>query len=765
MTIPKRIAFGICAFLWLAGGYGVLETFADEAGAAVKSVEVRGNREVSSVTVLAKVKTRPGLIFDQDVLNEDIKRLYASGFFSDVRVETEQDDEGVHVLFTVEEKSRLEEIVIEGNKALGTRQIRDQFKSVVGEPLDERGLKSGIKAVRSLYAEKGYQLATVEYEIDTDPDRNRSTVYVTIQEGGKLKIRKIFVTGNSVFSDKELLKAIQTRRDTLFTSGILDEDAFEVDLERIKYKYWQKGYADVEVTPSFHYDLGERKSHMYIVIAVDEGSQYLTGPVEVKGNVLFPSSDILSHTSMSQGAPFSRFHLRDDLNKIQAYYFERGYVNAGVAADTRLDETGQVVAVSYRITENNLAFVDQIRITGNDRTKDHVIRREMRLKPGDRFDGEKLKRSQQRLVNLGYFEEVTYDTEPGRAPDTNDLVINVKERKTGEFTFGAGFSTSQRFVGFVDVIQRNFDLTDWPHFVGGGQRVRLRAEAGSVFQDFEFNFTEPWMLGYPFSFGVDLFSRTYVREDYDEERLGGTLRLGKEFTEYDTARLNYTFQEIDVTDLSEDASADIRAEEGKAQVSALSLDLTHNTTDNRFVPSTGNVVSLEGGLFGSFLGGDKDFYKLQLDARKYFPFFTDHVLDLRFRLGIAEEFGASDRVPVYERFFAGGSSTVRGYNYRRLGPIDGGDPIGGNTLIIANAEYTIPLVEDLIKGAVFFDTGNVFRESYDFNITDLREGVGAGIRIKTPIGPVRIDYGFPLDLPEGEENDKGRFYFDIERGF
>jgi len=396
----------------------------------------------------------------------------------------------------------------------------------------------------------------------------------------------------------------------------------------------------------------------------------------------------------------------------------------------------------------------------------------LRLYPGDRFDGEKLRRSKQRLTNLGYFEDINYDIEDTDLPNHKDLVVQVKETKTGSFSFGGGYSTVDQFVGFVEVQQKNFDFTNWPTFTGGGQNLSLRAEAGSTNNNTRLSFTEPWFFDYPISAGFDAYRSQRNRDEnigyaYDETRTGGDLRLGKSFTEFLSGDVTYRLEEVKVGNFEENISADLLAEEGKNTVSSLSFGLAHDKRDNVFNPTTGTYVSQTIDVAGGVLGGSKDFYRLTEKGSYYIPLKFDSVLEFSARAGIVKAYGDSERVPIFERFYAGGARTIRGYDERKVGPLDSvtNDPIGGESLLVGNIEYTFPLV-DFLKWAVFYDIGNVWSKVSDFGKGGFKSGTGLGLRVRSPIGPINLDYGFPLNKAPGEEKKSGgKFYFSISRGF
>ncbi len=769
----SRKSLFIIVFLiagWL--GASCVLALADDAK-VVKAVDVRGNKTVSSLTILAKVKTQVGQPVSSAVLNEDLKRLYGLGYFLDVRIEQEDFEDGLKVVFLVTEKPILAEIRFEGNNQLKKDQLKKEMQSAVGDFVDQKRIRDDLDAIRQLYEKKGFSQAQVDHALDVDPDTNQGVLRVILDEKVKVRIRDIRLEGNNSIKTGELTSKMKTRKASwwgLFSSGFLKEENVDEDIERIKALYDERGFSDVEVTKETQ-PLGDGSGDILLKILIQEGKQYLVGVIQFNGNSVVASEEILKAVKMTQAKPFSRRGLRMDVSNIQDLYFEKGYLSAQIRSESLYNESTDRVDVNYSITENELTYVERVVIQGNTKTKDIVIRRELRAYPGESFSGAKLKRSKERLYNLGFFEDVRFDTEEGSRPSSRNLLVTVKETKTGEFSFGGGFSSVDAVIGFAQIRQKNFDWQNWKTLTGAGQDFGLRFEIGSVRQNAELSFTEPWVFGHPYSFGFDVYRREYNRSGrsgyfFDQRKTGFDLRLGKEFTEYDRGLLMYKLEEVVISDIPVQASQALKDEEGKNTTSSLALTLTHDERDNVYNPSSGFLVTGTGEVAGGFLAGDKDFMKLTTLASTYFKNFDVMVLELKGRVGFVDEFGDSEKVPIYERFFAGGANTIRGYRERRIGPRDPGnqEPIGGETYWIANVEETFPIYPDLIKGAAFFDIGNVYDQVDDFGNGGTVSGFGFGVRVKTPIGPVKVDAGYPLDDIPGEKK-KVRFYFNISQAF
>lgn len=740
----------------------------------ITGIEVRGNKAISTNTIVSKMKSRIGSPYQENVVSDDLKRLYLLAFFSDIKIDTEDFKDGLKLIVTVVERSLIQAIKFFGISRITMKdeKLKLSLKSKESQYLDYPSLSEDARTLEKMYEKMGYNQATVTYDVDINKGTNKATVQFNVVENKKVRIKAVLVEGNKAFSSKRIIKLLKTKSAWFFNAGVLKEDVLKEDMERIKAFYQRGGFTDIalsyEVVPD-----PKRPYLLYVKIKIEEGKRYFTGDVIIKGNNDIREKDIAARLKeCTTGLVFNEEALKQDVANIQSLYFDRGYISCQVQDATALNPDTGRVDITYNITENQVAYVDKIKVRGNIKTKDVVIRRELRIYPGDRFDGDKLRRSKERLQNLGFFEEVSYDTEDTQEPNKKDLIVDVKESKTGAFSFGGGYSTVDAFVGFVEVEQKNFDWRNFPYFTGAGQDLRFRASFGTVSSGFDLSFTEPWVFDYPISFGFDAYKRTHKRDEdvgygYDEDVTGGDLRLSKEMSEYVKADLTYRIDQIDITNITDTATDDLKREFGKNIISSLTPGIVFDTRDSTIDPKKGNLFTGSYELAGGPLGGDKDYWKIFGRASHYVPLPRESVLEFRGRLGITEPYGNSERVPIYERFFAGGAYTIRGYEERKVGPFDpvSKDPLGGEALFVANAEYTYPLVS-FLKLAAFYDTGNVWAKANDIDLGALKSSFGLGLRIKTPIGPIMLDYGIPLNKASGEDDKgNGRFHFSASHGF
>jgi outer membrane protein insertion porin family len=740
----------------------------------ITAIEVKGNKAISSTTIVSKIKTRIGDPYQENVISDDLKRLYLLGYFSDIKIDTENYKNGTKVIISVIERPLIEKITFSGIKRITMKdeKLKEQLKSKEKQYLDYPTLSEDVRTLKKMYEKMGFSDAKVDYRLDLNKETNKANIEFDVLEGKKVRIKNIIVKGNKAFSTGRILKLLKTKRAWLFNAGVLKDEVFEEDLERIKAFYRRQGFTDVRVDYEIKPNT-KRPYLLFIYIQIEEGKKYLVGNITIQGNVDIPRVDILAKLKECvPGKVFSQEALKYDSASIQGLYFDKGYISCQVQETTSLNSYTGRVDITYNVIENEIAYVDKIKIRGNVKTRDVVIRRELRIRPGDRFNGDKLRRSKERLQNLGFFEEVNYDTENTQVSNKKDLIVDVKETKTGAFSFGGGYSTVDQFVGFIEIEQKNFDWKNFPYFTGAGQDLKLRASFGTISSGFDLSFTNPWVFDYPVSFGFDAYKHTHKREEdvgygYDEDVTGADLRLGKELSEYLRGDIMYRFDSIEIDNVTDTSTDDLKSEIGKNNISSITPSLTFDSRDNVFDPRKGDLLTGSFEIAGGPFAGDKDFWKFFGLVSHYFPLPKNSALEIRARVGASESYSNSERLPIYERFFAGGANTIRGYEERGIGPIDSvsKDPLGGESMVIGNIEYSYPLLS-FLKAAVFYDTGNVWAKLGDIGKSGFKSGTGLGVRIKTPIGPIRLDYGIPLNKAPGEDSKgSGRLHFSASHGF
>ena len=738
----------------------------DKAEKKVIAVEILGNQIISTQTILSKMRLRKGAVLRQQTVNDDIKRLFSAGYFDDIQVKLDEQADGFKIYVTVVEKPVIKEITISGHTIFKDEKVRKTLGLVEGEVIDENKLNKGIEEVKKLYQKKGFRFIEVKQDVQKDMNSGQATIKIQIEEGKKYKIGKVIFEGNKNFKSKELLKLMKNKPRKWFMFGTFKEDEFDQDLERIYFQYQKEGFIDVKVAPEFSYD--DKTHDMIVKVLIEEGQKYVTGEVKFKGNQLFPESELWQELEMLPGLTYSQYYIAQDVEKLRSFYNERGYMDARIIPDIQLNKESGKVDVLYEIVEGDLYFVDKVVVRGNSKTRDQVIRRELRIRPGDRFDGDKIKKSKERLDNLNYFEDVTYDTVPSETePNRKDLVFRVKEKRTGELSFGGGVSSVDRFLGFAEISQKNFDLFNFPRFTGGGQSISLRARVGTISRNFAFSFVEPYLFGRPYAFGLDIYDnfRDNTNVDFDETRLGAGFTISKLIKDLFRVGGGYTMEQVKLSNLSSDAPQTVRDYEGNTLLSRLKTFSTYDSRDNYFAPTKGSQAGINAELIGTFIGGDADYYILNTNYTKFIQLWKKHIIEAGARVGLSDSLSGTNEVPVFDRFYAGGLGSVRGFNYRRVSPIENGNAVGGQSMAVFNIDYTFPVpFLDIARGVVFVDAGNVNRGTFKYNFSDFSTSVGPGIKVKTPLGPIALYYGYPI-FNKDTENENGRFEFSLSRGF
>ncbi len=497
-----------------------------------------------------------------------------------------------------------------------------------------------------------------------------------------------------------------------------------------------------------------------LVIPVVEGQKYRVGRVVIKGTKIASADKVRVLIKMKEGAVYSPKVIREDAKKIADAYGSGGYVDL-VVQPQGIPSGGNRIDLTYTIEEGTRSFVQRINIVGNTRTKDKVIRREVLITPGDVYSTTRVETSKKRLENLGYFSRVeTYPEDTGVA-GRKDLTVQVEEKRTGSLNFGAGFSTIDSVIGFIELTQGNFDIMNWPNFTGAGQKFRARVQFGDQRKDVIVSLTEPYFLDRQLSLGGEVYYReaNFLSSVYDQRNYGFSIVARKPFGRFMYASLEYRLEEIDIYNISQTSSTALQIENGSRVKSQLTPSFVLDTRDNPFLSHRGQRVTFTPFVAGGFLGGDTQTYGFNLEASQYFPLPYDLIFLLNGEIAGVDTWGSGVRVPIFDRLFLGGANSLRGFEFRDVSPKDrNGEPLGGKSLARMTAELTFPIIEK-VRGAVFYDTGFVNSGAFDYNLDNVASDAGVGLRLDLPIGPIRIDYGFPIQ--KAGNKGSGKFNFNV----
>lgn len=758
------ILFGIVLALLSAGpAYGQAGPH-PQGPPIIRTIDIQyvGPQTLSKERITAQIRTKTGQPYSETLAEQDIRALYSTGMVQNVRIFAEPEGEGVKVIVVLQTRSLVNEIEITGATKISAKSLRKRIALKINAPLGEEALEEGRQKIIEAYQAKGFTNIEVKFQVDTDESRGTSRVIYTINEGEKGTINAVRFEGNTKFSDRVLRKQMKTKGKTLYSfidkSGRLDETQLEQDVNAVREWYQDHGYIDVEVKEVRR----ERaKGKMSIVVVLVEGAQYHVGKMSITGTKATTEQKVRALLKMKEGSVYSPKQVRDDSKKIADAYGSGGYVDLQVTPQG-VPVGHNTIDVKYTIEEGAPSFVQRINIVGNTRTKDKVIRREVLIAPGDVFNSVRVETTKKRLDNLGYFSKVeTYPEDTG-VSSRKDLTIQVEEKRTGSLNFGAGFSTIDNLVGFIEMTQGNFDLLNWPNFTGGGQKFRTRLQYGTSRKDFNLALTEPYFLDRRLSVGGQLFytEADYISDVYSQRQYGFSLDSRKAVGTFGAVSLQYRLDSTELFNISPNASALIRLESGAVWKSQLTPAFQIDTRDNPFLSRRGTRVLFSPFVAGGFLGGDTQIYGFNLEASHFIHLWKDTILQFNGAMATVEPWGDGNFVHIYDRLFLGGSNDLRGFDYHDVSPRDfNGEPLGGQSMARFTIEYTIPIIEKA-RFAVFYDTGFVNAPSWDFSLNHLVSDVGLGLRLDLPIGPIRIDYGIPIqkDVYGG---DGGKFNFNV----
>src|SRR5438093_2336516 len=761
-------AASICALLGAAVAWAQAPPAAPQGPPIVRSIDVEytGPGTVSRERILAQMRTRVGQPYSNEIVEDDIAALYKTGSIQNVRIFAQPQGDGVKVIVAVQTRSILREIVIDGAERVKAQRLRKEIKLRLNQPVDEQQLEDARQKIIEVYQGRGYNDVSVQFRIDPiDQKRGTARVVYTITEGARGAVSRIQFEGNEHIKASALRKQMKTRGRTpiyfLDKSGRLDEVQLQQDLDKIREYYQDHGYIDVEVKDVRR----ERKEKgpLILTIVIAEGPQYHVRKLSVTGYHVAREDKIRGLLKMKEGSVYSPKQLRDDAKAVADAYGSGGYVDLVVLPEGEPAGPAQI-DVHYKIEEGVRSFVNRINIEGNTRTKDKVIRREVLVAPGDVFNTVRVDITKERLENLGYFAKVESYSEETDIPGRKDLTILVQEKRTGSLSFGGGFSTVDQLVGFMELTQGNFDLFNWPSFTGGGQKFRLRLQYGTQRKDFVLALTEPYFLDRRLSLSGQLFfnEANYLSADYDKRNYGFSIELRKPINAYVYATLGYMLQDIDIYNVAASAPAFIQSQEGSFVESKIFNSVVFDSRDNPLLSHRGQRVTFSPFIAGGFLGGDTQIYGLDLEGSQYFHLPKDLILLINGEIATVSQWGNGNEVPIFERLFLGGSNNLRGFPFPEVGPQENGEPVGGQSMARASVELTFPIIEKA-RGAIFYAPGFVNSSAWSFGFNHIASDIGIGLRLDLPIGPLRLDYGYPLQ--RDGYNGAGHFNFNDANQF
>jgi outer membrane protein insertion porin family len=722
----------------------------------IREVAVEGNRRVQEAVILGRIRSAVGTPFNPSQASEDLRAIFTLGFFDDVQMKVEDFEGGVKVTFVVVERPFVRDVEFVGNSKLNTTDLQEKIDLKLGSVYNPVEVQRAREKLKDAYEDEGYFEVQISPDIEKFQDGDVKVVF-NINEGRRITIEQIVIHGNKGLKDKQIKDVMAVReRQYFILRGTLQRQKLEEDMERIQGLYQDHGYVQMRIE-KYDVAVDREKARVTITIDVVEGAQYRVGVIKLTGVTLLPEEEVRRQLGFKSGDVFSRTALRDGVRNVTDLYSTIGRASADILPRTD-QQASTTIEITVELTGGLEFYVERINITGNTRSEDRILRREIPFVEGDMFTLQKLQRARQRLINLGYFDMVNVTTQPGTEKTRIIVNVEVTERPTGIFSIGGGFSSVDSFVGTLDISQNNF--------LGRGWQLSLRIRAGANTQQGIISFTEPWLFDRPLSAGFDLFNIKRQYTEYDYDSLGGTVRMSHPFAEYWRWQVAYRLTSDEISDVRDSSDPLLQDEVGTRITSAITLGVNRDSRDNIQAPTKGGFTVFTLDFAG--LGGDSRFVKGIASTTYFKPIWLGHILSGRAEVGYgfawAEDgLTGNAELPVFERFYLGGPNSVRSFKARKLSPVDdAGVRIGGTSEVLGNVEYIVPLPFNF-RAAAFFDIGNAFGFKTKFDLTDLREAAGAGIRWQSPFGPIRVDYGINLDRRKGE--DFGAIQFSVGSPF
>lgn len=751
----------------------------------IRKVEIQGLREVEPQLLFNQINTRKGRAYDPKQVSKDIENITRLGRFASVKAVVDPNPDGsVDVTYVVAEQKLLADVRVVGNKKFNDRELMDEVLLRTGDPSDQFLIERARTVITDKYLEAGYFLADVSVDQKTLDDDG--ILILRVREGPLVRVQEVNFIGNKKFEGSLLKTKVRTETYLfILRKGLLSDEQLDKDVATLRDYYLDRGFLDVRVGRQIQ--LSDNQEDAKVNFIIEEGPIYTVDRIAISGNSLYSTEQLLEAITLKKGEVYSRNRLRDSTEAAQDIYGKLGYVGTRVQIDRVFHEMRPQVDLVITINESSRNMVGTMTIKGNALTKHEVIYRQLRgIEPGRAVDTTGIKNSETRIRQTGLFTNAKI-TLTGRPEDEyRDVNIDVEEANTGSISLGAAVSSDSGVFGAFTITQRNFDLADTPEsmeeffsgkaFRGAGQLFSITLQPGTEFQRYQVNFREPYLLDSDLFLNTSAFLYTRFRESWDEERIGGTVGLGKRFGDVWRAEVTTRYELVQLSSFDNDAPIEALDDRGNNTVTALGINITRSTVDDRFFPTRGTVTTLGVDRIG-LLGGDYDFTKVSAKFNAYLAVSEDFfgrksVLSLRHELGYILE---NDEAPVFEEYYAGGHRNFRGYRYRGVGPRGtirsdtghpkagqkGKDPVGGDFLFLLGLEYNFPIYEEFLRGVLFVDTGTV---QDDFGLDQYRVAIGGGVNLKLPIfgqAPFALHAAIPVLEQDGDQERVISFSLDL----
>lgn len=720
----------------------------------IATISVTGNRRVDSDAILRIISTRPGDIMNQEKLSNDLEQVYKMGFFDDVVIERKDLDQGLEIVFNVTEKPSVRNIKFSQNRVYKEDELAAVVDTSTGSILNVYKINADVEKIKRLYTEKNYHNCKVDYEI-TSLKNNQADIVFVIEEGEKIRIESIVFEGNSHFKDKKLKKTIQTREKGFWSfissSGDLDDSELTNDVLRLESLYKNNGFINVKVSDP-QVDMGEES--ISIGFKIEEGEQYKTGNVDITGDILTSKTELLDKLLVKESDLYNRELIRKDMLGLSDLYSNQGYANVKVSPLVETDDTNHQVHITYKIDQGEPVYFNRILISGNEKTRDKVIRREMAVEEQGKFSMSGIQRSYRNLAYRDYFQSVEINPVQTEVPNQRDLEVKVEEKPTGNFSFGGGFSTDDGAFGQVSLEERNL--------FGRGQNLKILARMSGETGLYDLGFTEPWIFDKPVSAGFNIYKLEREFEYYERNAIGLTLRSSyRQLWDYTTIGVEYNVEDFEVENVE---TLYTNVTEGDFFTSSIKPYISYDSRNHYFLPTEGVFSKASAQYAGEFLGGDIDYTRYVAEGGFWIPLFWKFTGAFHVEGGYLDD-RTNGQIDIdWERFYLGGINSVRGFDKYDINTREPGQSIlrGGEKYIQFNAELIFPLQEEQgVAGVLFYDRGDVYRTSESIDLAKQYSSAGFELRWNSPMGPIRLAYGIVVEGQDEYKTGDGQFDFSI----
>ncbi|MBT4792003.1 MAG: outer membrane protein assembly factor BamA [Halobacteriovoraceae bacterium] len=733
----------------------------------VDAIEIEGNKKVEAEAIIEKMKVEKGKVLDNYTLRNDIKKIYEMRYFESVEAHKKVVKGKNILVMKIVEKPIISKISFEGNDEISGDDLDEQIKTKEYNILDVNTIKADVLLLQKFYEEKGFYLANIDYDLIKNEFGGLDLVF-RVKEFDKVRVKKIMFLGNHEISDEDLKVFMHTQEETLFSglsgSGSFKEFYFKTDVEKLKYLYKTRGYLQVNIgNPVI--TVSEDKKWIFITIDVKEGPKFSVNDIFFNGELLFTETEMRDEIKLISEEIYSEETLRKDIQTLTEMYQDKGYAFANVLRRLEIVPGENKVDIHYSFEKGNIAYFGKIIVKGNTKTRDKVVRRELRVYEGMRYSGSLLRKSKENVNRLGFFEpgSVIFNTvSPRGKDDVLDVEVSVKERQTGQISLGAGYSTATKGFFQASIAQNNFR--------GLGQNLNLQVSLSENQKTYNLGFTEPYFLDSKWTAGADIYkSQNGLISSFSSEKYGGDIRVGYPIFEYTRLFLTLRHEVTDIEDVR-NPTIDLDTENGTA--ASIKSTLRYDRRNNIFEPTEGHYASMsveEAGLYG-----DKYWLKTTLEGRFYKPVYEELVFRSRLKLDQIMKTRSNKNIPRTEKYQMGGSRNMRGYNYEDIGPqiVDADKQSGVITQFNAGGQFSVlsqfelehPLIKEAgLKWVLFYDAGNVYQEAFEADKFVLKQDYGFGFRWFSPIGVLRFEFGYPIDPIDGQDGQQ--FHFDIGQLF